>query len=613
MLEEIDPSTIEDQADRQKVVTLLNQLEEALQQIKLLQAEVQRLRDENNRLKGEQGKPDILPKNKNKNYSSEKERHQPEKSNKGPKQAQLVVTRTEKLTLDLTKLPSDVQFKGYEEVLVQDVIFQAEVICFRKEKYYSPSERQSYLAPLPQGYSGQFGPRIKALVLDLYYQSQLSEPKILELLTTFGMHLSSGEISSWLTEEHQALFEAEKLEIVRAGLESTSYQHFDHTGTRALGENRACHILCNPYYTAFFTLEHRDRLSVLRVLLGDKEPTYCYNEMAEDLLQKFRVAQKWRKRLKHLGVGRVWNEKELKKWVLEHLEEGKGKGIGERVLKLVYDALAIASYHAQSEWPIVRTLVCDDAPQFNHLTLELMLCWVHQARPFKKLEPKLEYHRKILSGFLSQLWCYYDQLLLYTQKPEESQAAWLSQRFDELFKPGGEYLQLDDQILKVKANKAQLLLVLSEPYLPLHNNPAELGARQRVRKLDVSLSVLSKAGLKAWDCFQTIFVTAKKLGINGYDYVLDRVSGKKALPSLASVIIQKGQAGGFSYYPSERAQKVSAKHRIEKGQGGGRKNPIQVDSQSPPELSGIEASKKEHPVKVVASPKIEPLKQVMAF
>ena len=62
MLEEIDPSTIEDRADRQMVVTLLNQLEEALQQIKLLQAEVQRLRDENNRLKGEQGKPDILPK-----------------------------------------------------------------------------------------------------------------------------------------------------------------------------------------------------------------------------------------------------------------------------------------------------------------------------------------------------------------------------------------------------------------------------------------------------------------------------------------------------------------------------------------------------------------------
>jgi hypothetical protein len=71
-------------------------------------------------------------------------------------------------------------------------------------------------------------------LLQAEVQRLLSEPKILELLTTFGMHLSSGELSSWLTEEHQALFEAEKLEIVRAGLESTSYQHFDHTGTRGI-------------------------------------------------------------------------------------------------------------------------------------------------------------------------------------------------------------------------------------------------------------------------------------------------------------------------------------------------------------------------------------------
>ncbi|MEI6046746.1 MAG: hypothetical protein WCS37_20540 [Chloroflexota bacterium] len=153
MLEEIDPSTIEDPTTCQMVVKVLNLLEEALQQNKLLQFEVQRLRDEINRLKDEQGKPHLLPnlksKSENKNYSSEKERHQPEKSNNVPKQAQLVVTRTEKLILDRTKLPSDVQFKGYEEVAVQDVIFQAEVICFRKEKYYSPSEHQTYLAPLP--------------------------------------------------------------------------------------------------------------------------------------------------------------------------------------------------------------------------------------------------------------------------------------------------------------------------------------------------------------------------------------------------------------------------------------------------------------------------------
>ena len=45
---------------------------------------------------------------------------------------------------------------------------------------YSPSTKETYLAPLPAGYAGEFGPGIKALTLVFYYASQMSEPKILE-------------------------------------------------------------------------------------------------------------------------------------------------------------------------------------------------------------------------------------------------------------------------------------------------------------------------------------------------------------------------------------------------------------------------------------------------
>ena len=37
------------------------------------------------------------------------------------------------------RLPPDAQFKGYEEVIVQDIDLRTENIQFRKEKYYSPS------------------------------------------------------------------------------------------------------------------------------------------------------------------------------------------------------------------------------------------------------------------------------------------------------------------------------------------------------------------------------------------------------------------------------------------------------------------------------------------
>jgi hypothetical protein len=57
---------------------------------------------------------------------------------------------------------------GYEEVVVQDIEFRTENIKFRKEKYYSPSQKQTYLADLPAGYKGQFGPGVRAWVLALY-------------------------------------------------------------------------------------------------------------------------------------------------------------------------------------------------------------------------------------------------------------------------------------------------------------------------------------------------------------------------------------------------------------------------------------------------------------
>jgi len=49
-----------------------------------------------------------------------------------------------------------------------------------------------------------------------------------------------------------------------------------------------------------------------------------------------------------------------------------------------------------------------------------------------------------------------------------------------------------------------LLCVLAHPEVPLHNNPAELGARQRVRKRDVSFGLRSRAAVTAWDIFGAI-------------------------------------------------------------------------------------------------------------
>ncbi|PAV11006.1 hypothetical protein ASJ81_11620 [Methanosarcina spelaei] len=101
------------------------------------------------------------------------------------------------------------------------------------------------------------------------------------------------------------------------------------------------------------------------------------------------------------------------------------------------------------------------------------------------------------------------------------------------------YEQLDERIAKTKENKEHLLKVLILPEIPLHNNAAELAARAKVRKRDVSLQTITEEGTKANDTFMTIVQTAKKLDVSAYQYICDRVSSIFEMPSLAQLIREK--------------------------------------------------------------------------
>jgi hypothetical protein len=537
MLENVDPNTIEDETVRQVVLHLMNMVENLLVKVQGKDEEIQRLRDEINRLKGEQGKPDIKPNKPGRDQSSERERRESKPHQKANKQSEIKIDRVEVLKVEKERLPQDAQFKGHEEVVVQNIVFRTENIKFRKEKYYSPSNRQTYLAALPAGYKGQFGPGVRAWILALYYAGGMSEPKILEVLQTVGLHISAGQISEFLIHD-QEQFHTESAAVVRAGLESSPWQHLDSTGTRVDGKNEQCHILCNPFYTAYCTLPFKDRLSLLRVLLGGVDPVFRLNELALTLLKELGVAEKWCKKLAELmPVAQDWGESELDGLLDEHLPT-----MGVKVRKLIKDGLAIAVYRTQTSWPVVKLLVCDDAPQFNWLTALLALCWIHEFRHYKKLIPRIPYHREILEAFKESFWKLYQRLLAYRQNPNQEEAEYLRAEFERLFEQTTGYQQLDERLALTLAKKEPLLQVLSHPEILLHNNPAELGARQRVRKRDVSLQARTKDGIRAWDTFQTLVGTAKKLGINIYHYFYDRIAQLNQLPSLAHLIEERSKA-----------------------------------------------------------------------
>jgi len=536
MLEGFDPNTIQDEAVRQVVMYLMNVVENQHAKIQEQAEEIQRLRDEINHLKGEQGKPKIKANKPVLHLSSEKERRESKPHHKDNKQAEIRIDRVEMLKVDQQRLPQDALFKGYEEVIVQDIDFRTENIKFRKEKYYSPSQKQTYLADLPTGYKGQFGPGVRAWVLALYYAGGMSEPKILELLCTVGMHISAGQLSDFLIHD-QEQFHAESAQVVRAGLASSPWQHLDSTGTRVDGKNQQCHVLCNPFYTAYCTLAGKDRLSLLRVLMGGTAPAFRLNELALNLLNQLGVAHKWCEKLTQLLPGEQdWHEDKLDQWLDEHLPK-----LGAKQRKLVKDGLAIAAYQTQTACPVVELLVCDDAPQCNWLTAQLALCWIHEYRHYKKLIPHLPYHRTILDSFKESFWKVYRQLLAYRQNPNQKDAHSLQAEFEQLFEQTSGYEQLDERKALTLAKNEQLLMVLSHPEILLHNNPAELGARQRVRKRDVSLQARTGEGIRAWDTFQTLVCTAKKLEVNIYQYLHDRIAQTNLLPRLATLIEERAK------------------------------------------------------------------------
>jgi Transposase IS66 family len=536
MLENFDPNTIADESVRQVVLYLMNLVEKLSAKVEEQAEEIERLRDENNRLKGEQGQPKIKANKPARELSSEKERRESKPHHKDNKQAKIRIDRVEVVKVDQQRLPADAHFKGYEEVIVQDISFRTENIQFRKEKYSSPNHQQTYLAELPAGYKGQFGPGVRAWVLALYYAGGMSEPKILELLETVGMHISAGQLSDLLIKD-QEQFHAQSAAVVQAGLASSPWQHLDSTGTRVNGLNQQCHVLCNPFYTAYGTLPAKDRLSLLRVLQGGAEPLFRLNELALTLLKQLGVARKWCCKLTELlAHEQEWTETQLDSLLAKHLPT-----LGKNLRKLIKDGLAIAAYRTQTVWPVVELLVCDDAPQFNWLTLELALCWIHEFRHYKKLLPHLPYHRQLLQSFKESFWKLYRQLLAYRQNPTQAGAQHLREEFERLFEQTSGYEQLDERLALTLAKKEQLLMVLSHPEILLHNNPAELGARQRVRKRDVSLQARTKQGIGAWDTFQTLVSTAKKLEVNIYHYLHDRIAQTNRLPSLAQLIEERAQ------------------------------------------------------------------------
>ncbi len=246
---------IEDSATQAVVKKLLNIIERLCGENDALKTERQQLRDEINRLKGEQGNPDIKAnKKKDADISSEAERKEAEAKKKRQRELKLPkvkIDREQLCPLDKDGLPDDLEFKSYEDVVIQNLIITTDNVKYRREVYYSPSQHKSHRGELPEDVrdQGEYGPGIRALIPILKAEGNLSEKRILGFFQNFGIEISAAYISQQWTGGY-ALFHQEKSDLYRSGIANSDYVQIDDTSARVNGVNQYCQIVCSPLFTA---------------------------------------------------------------------------------------------------------------------------------------------------------------------------------------------------------------------------------------------------------------------------------------------------------------------------------------------------------------------------
>lgn len=513
-------------SSRELILKLLNIIEAQGKVISEMREEITLLKDELAILKGGNPKPKFpSSKSKGKNISSEKEREDKKDWDKSSKNKDLEIDKEEICEVDKSKLPTDAIFMGYEEVLVQGIELKRKNVLHLREKYYSPSLNATYLGKFKEEYIGGFSKEVHGLAICLKFVCNVSEPKILSFIESVGVKMSSGTLSNILIKKHSECFLNEKEEIVSAGLESSEQHQTDTTQAIVNGEKYHTHVLCNENYTSYTTKEDKSRISIIDILRQNKERKYIFDDSAFSLMALLKVSKKSIDflKIKLNPLKNNFSELEAKK-IVEGLKKDK------TILECAY----ISAY--EKEENAVKVLMTDDAPQYNLISENSALCWIHEGRHYKKLSPLVDINREKLELFIKDFWNYYHKLKVYKTAPNPELSNILEEDFEQLFSTKTGYDLLDDRISKTLAKKSQLLVVLKYPDTPLHNNASELAVRQQVKYRDVSLQTKNKEGTEIKDALLTLVETSKKLNVSIWDYLLDRVNKSFKLISLAEII-----------------------------------------------------------------------------
>ena len=512
-------------------------VERLLRVIDELRLENRRLRDEIARLKGLSPRPKIRPSTLNAphpdpSHKRKKRRGKRPGSAKRRKTAELEIHETIPVPLD--GLPEGTRQNGYEDFVVQDVNVEAHNVCYRRLRYLLP-DGTSRTAPLPAHVQGHFGAGLRRYVLYQHHHNGVTQPLIHEGLLDLGIDISTGEINRLLTEGHEQ-FHEEKDALLPAAREVSSYFQTDDTGARHQGKNAYTTVIANPLFASFTTTASKSRVNFLKLLAAPHEE-YVWNEDALDYARSQGLSLQLRARL--AGVvdhgGRIFTSE--KAWERQ-LTAWKVRGDGPR--RIVTEAALVGTLMHYGLY-VGQPLVSDDAGQFKILGLLHALCWLHAERSIRKLLPVSPRERQAIDDARDAVWKYYQRLRAYRESPTPRRKEGLKRDFDRLFRRRTGYADLNEALRRIHEKRADLLLVLERPEIPLHNNLSESDIREWAKRRKISAGTRSELGRRCRDTFISLKKTCRKLGVSFWRYLQDRICGTHEVLPLPDLMRQAAQ------------------------------------------------------------------------
>ena len=482
--------------------------------------------DEIRRLKGEKPKPKIKSVNSNDLNLKPKKKHK-----KKSKKKDLEIDKEVEVDVDKADLPTDAKYVGSRDIVIQDIVLSRRNIRFTIKRYFSKELGRIIEGEVPVEFKGsEFGPKLRAHILYLYYKCRVPHKKIQEFLSDLGIEISSGSICSVLNDLSRD-FSVDLDSARSSALKRDSRVHIDDTGAKINGKSAYTFGVTHKYFTQFTTSFEKNRWASIGALFGGDQ-SFIIDQAAINF-----IANKLKRPKVTVFFTQRVGEKIYSRSELEEIfEDPLFDDVTKKQRDIVRTAGALSFANSKANGPPIRFLISDDGTNFIDLIKNHQLCWVHEIRKYKLCEVFKRIESETLDKLVNQWRSFYKRIKRYRDNPDAIQRIKIRSEFDRITSTKTHVKPLDAQLKRTRKNKDKLLLFLKYPQLPLHNNDCERDIRERVIKRKISLQNRSVEGMKAWDLMLSLASTCRKLELSFWRYLEDRISKREAIPYLGKVV-----------------------------------------------------------------------------